>query len=295
MSQTSGRSLTRRGILGTTITGAAALALGAPAAFAAEQPAPPPASTAAPDRWRGLKFGIATYSLRKLPLDAALKVFQRVGLAYASIKDFHMPMRSTAEERRATVQKFVAAGVTPLSCGVITLPNDEAKTRAAFQYAKDAGIGTIVAAPARDALPLVERCCKEFDIRIALHNHGPEDRQGFHTPADAMEALSKFDARLGICVDVGHTARAKADPVRAIRDCRERLYDVHIKDLDSTARNGKDIEAGRGVLDLKSILAALLEMKFTGLVGIEYEKDADDPLAGIAETVGYLRGLLAGM
>jgi sugar phosphate isomerase/epimerase len=107
--------------------------------------------------------------------------------------------------------------------------------------------------------------------------------------------VQRYDRRIGLCIDVGHTARAKVDPAEAIRRCRERLYDLHFKDIDSTAPDGKTVEAGRGVLDLGSVLRALREVGYGHLLSFEYEKDEDDPLPGLAETVGYAKGLLAGM
>jgi sugar phosphate isomerase/epimerase len=110
-----------------------------------------------------------------------------------------------------------------------------------------------------------------------------------------MKLIERRDLRLGLCIDVGHTARAKVDVAESIRKCRDRLYDVHFKDLNTTFPTGRDVEGGRGVLDLRGILQALLEIKFAHHVGIEYEKDADDPVPGIAETAGYAKGLLAGL
>ena len=244
------------------------------------------------DPWRGLKVGVASYTLRKLPLDAAIKAIQRVGLHYVSIKDFHLSLKSTPEERRAVVQKFKDAGITPLSCGNISMQNDEANVRAAFQYARDAGIPTIVCSPAPESMPILDKMVKEFDIKLAIHNHGPEDKR-FPSPHDVWKAVEPYDKRIGLCIDVGHTARAKVDPAQAILKCRARLYDLHIKDLMDTQPKANNVEVGRGVLDLKSILKALLDIKYSYQVAFEYEKDADDPLPGLAESVGYIRGLLA--
>lgn len=242
-------------------------------------------------QWRGLKVGVASYTLRKMPLDAAIKAIRRVGLNYVSIKDFHLSLKSTAEERKAVAQKFKDAGITPLSCGNITMENNEANIRQAFEYARDAGLPTIVCSPHPDSMPILDRMVKEFNIRLAIHNHGPEDKR-FPSPYDVWKAVQQYDARIGLCIDVGHTARAKVDPAEAIVKCRARLYDMHFKDIGSTEPNGQTIEAGRGVLDLKAILRATLKIQYQHLVSFEYEKDADDPLPGLAETVGYVRGLL---
>jgi sugar phosphate isomerase/epimerase len=249
---------------------------------------------AAGDGWRGLKAGVASYTLRKLPLDAAIMAIKRVGLSYVSIKDFHLPLTSTAEERRAVAAKFKAAGITPLSCGNVTMQNDPANVRQAFEYARDTGLPTIVCSPHPDSMPILDAMVKEFDIKLAIHNHGPEDKR-FPSPHDVWNAVQKYDKRIGFCIDVGHTARAKVDPAEAIRKYKDRLYDLHFKDIASTAPDGKTIEAGRGVLDLKSILQATLDVRFAHLFSFEYEKDENDPVPGLAESIGYTRGLLAGM
>jgi inosose dehydratase len=247
-----------------------------------------------PDPWRGLKAGVASYTLRKMSLNDAIKAIQRVGLNYVSIKDFHLPLKSTAEERRSVTQKFKDAGITPLSCGNITMQNDEANIRQAFEYARDASLPTIVCSPHPDSMPILDRMVKEFNIKLAIHNHGPEDKR-FPSPYDVWKAVLPYDKRIGLCIDVGHTARAKVNPAEAILKCRERLYDLHFKDITSTEPDGGTVEAGRGVLDLKSILQSLLKIQYPYLFSIEYEKDADDPLPGLAETVGYAKALLAGM
>lgn len=283
----------RREIIKNGVLASAALPLMSNSVRAASS-APPVEASPNGDPWHGLKVGVASYTLRKMPLDATIKAIQRVGLRYVSIKDFHMPMKTTADERRAVVQKFKDAGITPLSCGNVTMQNDEANIRAAFEYARDAGLPTIVCSPHPDSMPILDRMVKEFDIKLAIHNHGPEDKR-FPSPYDAWKAAEKYDQRIGLCIDVGHTARAKVDPAEAIIKCRARLYDLHLKDINSTAPDGKTLEIGRGVLDIKPMLQALLKIKYSYLVSFEYEKDENDPLPGLSESVGYTKALLAGM
>jgi sugar phosphate isomerase/epimerase len=278
-------ALTRREAIKAGALAAATLPLGGRSAATA---------AAGSDGWRGLKAGVASYTLRKLPLDAAIQAIRRVGLSYVSIKDFHLALDSTTEERKAVAAKFKAGGVTPLSCGNITMENDAANVRRAFEYARDAGIPTIVCSPHPDSMPILDAMVKEFDIKLAIHNHGPEDKR-FPSPHDVWKAVEKYDRRVGFCIDVGHTARAKVDPAEAIRRYKDRLYDLHFKDIGSTAPDGKTVEAGRGVLDLKSILQATLDIRYPHLFSFEYEKDENDPVPGLAETIGYTRGLLAGM
>lgn len=257
----------------------------------------PSTPNAGPDRFRGLKVGCASYSFRKLPLEQTIKDIARVGLHYVSIKDFHLPLKSTKEERQKVAAMFRDAGITPLSAGNVSLTSDEAAARNAFEYCRDLGLKSMVCAPkSPDLLPMLEKLVKEFDVRLAIHNHGPEDKV-FPSPYEIRTAVEKFDPRIGYCIDVGHTARAGHDPAKAFRDCADRLYDVHLKDVnDVKAKNTKaEIELGRGVLDVKAMAQALLDIKFAGHVGFEHEPNPTDPLPGLAESVGYFRGVLATM
>jgi len=176
----------------------------------------------------------------------------------------------------------------------VGMKNDEADIRRAFEYARDVGVSTMVCAPEKNSVPILDKMVKEFDIKLAIHNHGPEDKQ-FPSPYDVWQAVEKYDKRIGLCIDVGHTARAGVDPAESIIKCRERLYDLHMKDIYALGDRNTPIESGRGILNLKSILAALLKIKYQGLAGFEYEKDGKDPVPGLAESVGYTKGLLAGL
>jgi sugar phosphate isomerase/epimerase len=246
------------------------------------------------DPWQGLKVGIATYTLNKFPMETAIQYVKRVGLHYVSIKDVHLPLKSSASERKAVAQKFLDAGITPMSCGNITMSDDESEIRNVFEYARDAGIPTIVCKPTAKSLPILDKMVKEYDIKLAIHNHGPEDNV-WPSPLVAWEAVQSFDPRIGLCIDVGHTARTGVDPSDAIRRCAARLYDLHIKDIAVASGKSQPVELGRGVLDIPEILKSLLKIKYPYLVGLEYEKDMKDPLAGVAESIGYIKGVLVGM
>jgi len=282
-------ALSRRDLLKTGAFAAAALPFRYLSSLAAAQ-------TSNPDPWRGLKIGVATYTVRELPIEEAIKGIQRVGLKYVSIKNVknHIDPSHKPEERRQRMQMFRDAGLIPLSVGNISMRDSNRDIRKSFEFAKDLGVPTIVCAPRRDAIPLLDQLVKEFDIKLAIHNHGPEDEGLFPSPYDAMELISKYDQRIGVCIDVGHTARAGVDPVEAIIKCKDRLYDFHLKDISALGDKNTPIESGRGILNTKSILAALIKIKYQGLVGFEYEKDGKDPVPGLAESVGYVKGILAG-
>jgi sugar phosphate isomerase/epimerase len=243
------------------------------------------------DPWRGLKMGMASYSFSRLPLDACVQAIQRLDLHYVSIKDSHLKMNAPVEERKAVAQKFRDAGITPLSCGVVNFKNDEKQARNNFEYARDIGVPTIVAAPDPDALDLCEKMVKEFDIRLAIHNHGPTDKH-FRTPTDTFNAIKDRDPRMGLCIDVGHTARVGADPAEDIRKYKDRLFDLHMKDVTMKTDKGKATECGRGVLDIPAMFRSLLEIKYAHHVGLEYEKDMMTPIPGASESIGYMKGVL---
>jgi inosose dehydratase len=240
----------------------------------------------------GLKLGMASYTFRKFNLDQAIAMTKQAGAGYLSIKDFHLPYKSTPEERKDARQKIEAAGLVLISGGVIYMKNSEEEIRSLFEYAKDAGMPTIVASPDIEALDTVEKMVKEFNIRIAIHNHGPGDKK-YPSPLDVMRLVKDRDQRLGLCIDVGHTVRLGLDPVPIIHECAPRLYDFHIKDETAAAPEGKPTEVGLGVIDIVGVLKALVEARYAFNVGLEYEAKENDPLPGVMESFGYMRGVLA--
>jgi inosose dehydratase len=239
------------------------------------------------DGWHGLKVGVATYTFRNLSREQTIRAMERLDLRYVSIKDFHAPFDVGREQRREAGAAFRRAGITPLSCGVWRFPADEGRIRAIFDYARDLGVSTVVCQPAVAALPLLERVVREYDMRAAIHNHGPGAE--WASPYDVWGDVANFDPRIGLCIDVGHTVRAGVDPAEAILRTRERLYDVHLKDNDRRGPESTDAVVGRGVVDVTAIMSALLQIGFTHHVGFEFELDPDDPLPGLAESVGYVR------
>jgi sugar phosphate isomerase/epimerase len=241
-----------------------------------------------------LKLGVASYSLRKFPFEKALEMAKACDTKYINFKDVHIPRTGSPEEIRAARAKVEAAGFTIMGGGTITFSNDPAQVRADFEYAKNAGFPLIVAAPSFDALDLVEKHAKEFDIRVAIHNHGPEDKF-FPSPYDAYKHIKGRDSRMGLCVDVGHTVRAGTDPTKAVLELRDRVYDLHVKDLRDLKDRDSQVIVGKGAIDFPGLFRALLQTGFTGHVGLEYEIDVDNPLPGMQQSFAYMRGVLAGI
>jgi sugar phosphate isomerase/epimerase len=152
----------------------------------------------------------------------------------------------------------------------------------------------IIGVPTYDLLPYTNKKVQEYDIPVAIHNHGP-DNPLFPTPQSAYERIATLDRRLGLCMDVGHTQRSGVDPAESAEKYFDRLFDIHIKDVSASTAQGQTVEIGRGVIDIPKLLKTLTRLGFKGTLALEYEKDAKDPLPGSAESIGYLRGVIAAL
>jgi len=237
------------------------------------------------------KLGLASYTLRKFDLDQTVAMTAQLGLTHIALKSFHLPLDSTPKQIEEAAKKVRDAGLTLYGAGVIYM-RDEQEARQAFEYAKAAGMTTIIGVATYELLPLVDQLVKQYDIRLAIHNHGPTDKI-YPAPATAYEKIQGLDKRIGICNDIGHTTRAGVDPSVSAEKYFDRLLDVHVKDVTAAEAEGKTVEIGRGVIDIPKFLRTLIRLDYDGVVSFEYEKDPDNPFAGLAESVGYVRGVLA--
>jgi len=237
-----------------------------------------------------LKLGVASYSFRKHPLDKVIEWCRELDVQYVTVKDMHMPLNDPPEALLAARQKIEAAGITLLGGGVITMKKNPEQIRKYFEYARACGFPRIVGMPEPDALDIVEAMVKEFKIPLAIHNHGPEDKF-FPLPQDVLKAIKGRDKGIGVCIDIGHTLRSGGDPVQSVFDCKDRLLDMHVKDLKSKTR-GSDCSVGMGIIDIPGVFRALLKVGFQGHAALEYETHPDDPLPGVKESFAYMRGVL---
>lgn len=279
---------TRRSFLGLAGAGAASLAAGF--TRAADTPGEAPVAAGNPPPCR-FSLGLVSYTFKDFSLEKALAMTHRVGLQHICLKSFHLPLESKPEEIVRVAKRVKQAGLDLYGGGVIYM-HSPAEVQQAFEYAKAAGMGLIVAAPLADLLPLLEEKVRAYDIRVAIHNHGPGDKL-FPTPESAYRKIQKLDPRIGLCMDIGHTVRAGVDPVRDARRFADRLLDVHLKDVSAASASGQTVEIGRGVIAIPQFLQALIEVGYAGKLGFEFEKDSKDPLPGLAESVGYTKGALA--
>jgi sugar phosphate isomerase/epimerase len=252
------------------------------------------ATRTASSQGSSLNLGVASYSMREFTLDQALEMARKLGVTYMTFKDVHIPRTDPPATTRALAAKIKAAGFTIMGGGTINLPNDPGQIKKDFEYAKDAGFPLIFVSPDPAALDTIEQMARTYDIKVAIHNHGPEDKW-WPRPQDAYAAIRSRDRRLGLCIDVGHTLRTGTDPVQACRECRDRLYDMHVKDLKLKADKDSQVEVGRGLIDFPALFKTLIEIRYQGQVGLEYEINAKDPLPGMIESFAYMRGVLAAL
>jgi len=222
-----------------------------------------------------------------------MKQLNVVALNAKDVKD-HLPM--TTEEEATALADYAAASIKLHAAGAIYFAKDEdADIRTKFEYCKRAGIGVIVAGdPAPETLPRIEKFVNEYDIRIAIHNHGPEDKL-WHSPLDVLKAVKNMDPRIGCCIDVGHTVRAGTDVVQAINEAGPRLFNVHMKDLTNFESKESQVAVGDGIMPVRKMFEALIAIRYKGFVDLEYEIHPDDPMPGVIASFAYMRGVLAGM
>jgi sugar phosphate isomerase/epimerase len=241
-----------------------------------------------------IRLGLASYTFRnfsRAQMIGFLKQLNVLALNAKDVKD-HLPMDPQTEA--SALAEYVAASIKLHAAGTIYFPKDEdADIRSKFEYCKRAGIGVIVAGdPAAETLARIEKFVKEYDIRFAIHNHGPEDKL-WHSPLDVLKAVKSLDPRIGCCLDVGHTVRAGTDVVQAIHEVGARLFNVHMKDLTNFQSKESQVPVGEGIMPVRKIFDALGTIKYKGFVDLEYEVHPDDPMPGVIESFAYMRGVLA--
>ena len=252
-------------------------------------------AAATSDDAAGFKLGVASYSLRKFSRTDAIGMIKQLNTRYVSIKEFHLPIRSSPEEIASGRKEFEDAGLIILSGGVITFnKDDDNDIRHKFEYAKLAGMPMITCMPTAKLLPKLETMVKQYNIKIAIHNHGKIDKN-FPTPQSAFKAINGMDPRCGLCIDVGHTAEVGVDPVEAIRECHSRLMDMHIKDVSDLSNADSQVPVGEGRMPIAGIFRELRKFDYRAGVMLEYEIDENNPLPGMAKSFAYMRGVVAGM
>jgi sugar phosphate isomerase/epimerase len=243
-----------------------------------------------------VRLGLASYTFRNFSRAQTIGFMKQLNVYALNAKDVKDHLPTDPQEEAAALADYAAAGVKLHAAGAIYFPKDEdADIREKFEYCKRAGIAVIVAGdPAPETLPRMEKFVKEYDIRIAIHNHGPEDKL-WKSPLDVLKSVKGMDPRIGCCIDVGHTARSGTDMVQAIHEAGPRLFNVHMKDLTDFQSKESQVAVGDGIMPVRRMFEALISIKYKGFVDLEYEIRPDDPMPGVISSFAYMRGVLAGM
>jgi len=275
--------MNRRDLLRTSALASAATLLPR-SVFAA-----PPIAAGAP-----IRLGVASYTFRKFDNAHLIDFMHQLKLSFLNLKDVHLKMSPLADVA-AQAAAYRAAGFTLTAAGTITFDKDtDEDIRPKFDYLKAAGIPIAVCAPTHEVLPRLEKFVKEYNIKLAIHNHGPEDKN-FPSPLDVLAAVKNLDPRIGNCIDVGHCMRAGTDPVAAIHAVGPRLFDMHMKDLAEKNVKESQVAVGAGIMPVREIFRALIAIKYPGCVDLEYEIFPDNPMPGVMESFAYMRGVINGM
>ncbi len=280
--------LSRRKFIGS---GAAAAALAASSKVFAPAKERPPADHASP-----IQLGLASYTFRNFTRAQTIGFMKQLNVRDLNAKDVKDHLPTDPQEEAAALADYSSAGIRLHAAGTIYFAkNEDADVRAKFEYCKRAGIAVIVAGdPTPETLPRIEKFVKEYDIRIAIHNHGPEDKL-WHSPLDVLKAVKGMDPRIGCCIDAGHTTRAGTDVVQAIRQAGPRLFNLHMKDLTDFQSKESQVAVGEGIMPVRRMFEALVATKYKGFVDLEYEIHPDDPMPGVIASFAYMRGVLAGL
>ena len=270
----------RRGFLGS----AALLAAG------------PVRLSAANEKPAGLKLGLCSYSLFKSPLEEVLASMKALETRYLNIKpEGHLPIDSPPAKIAEVKKQLDDAGVVLVGTGTTYLQKpDQDAIRRCFEYNKALGSPLVVIGPTRETLPIIEKFVKEYDVKAAIHNHGPSDKH-FQTPQSALEAIKGTDPRLGLCMDIGHTMRSGVDPVAAAKAAGPRLLDMHTKDVKQTDGKWDAVDVGNGDIHIAALFAYLEKTGYKGSCNLEYEVKAQDKMPGMLKSFAYMRGIQAGL
>jgi inosose dehydratase len=239
-----------------------------------------------------LKLGIQLYSLRGYSVDQALRHAKDLGFEQVEFFSGMLPLDASAEQIAAQRQRVAELGMSISAHGVNPFSKDAAANRKSFEFANALGIRNITADPDPDSFDNLNDLVQEFDIRIAIHNHGPNHR--YNKAVDVLHAIEGRDERIGACADLGHYIRSGERPTEVIRLLKGRLYGIHLKDFAEMKAETKGVVLGRGHLNVPDVFATLQQVQFPedGALSLEYEENPENPISEIRECVAVAKKAL---
>ena len=242
-----------------------------------------------PRGYEDFKIGVAGYTYRSFDIDQTLAFLKSMEVHYMSVKDWWLPLDSTKEQMDAFKAKCREYDVEPYILGPIYM-RSEAEVDRAFAYAERYGSDVFIGVPNYELTDYVIKKVKDTGIKVAIHTHGP-DGAPFPNIQKVAEVYKDPSLGIGCCMDLGHSVRMGEDIVKDIKKYKAWIYDIHIKDESEASKKGQTWEMGRGVMDFRPIVKVLRQIKYKGVVSLEFEKNGKNPHPGVAESIGYLRGV----
>jgi inosose dehydratase len=240
-------------------------------------------AAAGENRFPGFTVGVQSYCFRDFDLDGALKNTQKLGLKYIEFYGKHASHDMSPDQLKTVREKLKAAGIEMVAYGVVGFGANHEANEKIFKFAKEMGIKVITADPAPESFGSLDKLVEKYDIKIAIHNHGPGSR--YSSLEDVLKAVQGHDKRIGVCIDNGHFQRSGVNSVDVVRKLGDRVHAVHIKDLDA---NNHDQILGRGEENIPAFLKALKTAGFQGPLDLEYEVEPQDPVPSMQKCLSYL-------
>ena len=243
----------------------------------------------------GWQLAIHSYTFKNFSINEAIDKAAGLGLIYMSISgNVHLDGTNSIStitlsetDQQAIKDKLKADGIVNLvNLGVVQLPPDEAKCRKVFEFANKFGIDTLVAEPPTASLDIIEKLCKEYRIKVAIHNH-PKGESIYWNPDSVLAAIKGRTPLMGACADVGHWMRSGLDPVQCLKQLDGHVICLHFKDLNESAMKGHDVPWGTGIGQTKALMAELKRQNFHGAFCVEYEYNWNNSVSEISECVKF--------
>ncbi|MHB8863153.1 MAG: ThuA domain-containing protein [Pirellulaceae bacterium] len=245
----------------------------------------------------GWRLGVAMWGLHKFTFLEGVEKTRQLGLSYVCGLSFQkvsadIPQNFDCELTDAQLEQIRlqmdAAGVWMPTFFYATIPGDEAGCRRVFEFGRKMGIETFISEPPPESLDMIERFCDEYDIRLAIHNHGPDQSPVYWQPEGILEVCQGRSPRIGACPDTGYWIRAGIDPLEGIRKLGDRVIAIQAHDLNELTADGHDVPWGTGKAEFAKLIQELRRLNITPtLFDIEYSYDFEDNMAEMAECAKF--------
>ena len=256
----------------------------------------------------GWQLAIHAYTFRKFSIFECINKTAALGIKYMSLSG-HVSTDGTNsittvelsdKDAQAIRDAATAKGIKLVNIGVVQLPPEEETSRKVFEFAKKMGIDTLVAEPVPEALDLVERLCKQYNIKVGIHDHPKPSH--YWNPDTVLQAVKGRTRLMGSCADTGHWMRSGLDPVECLKKLEGRVICLHFKDLvpmesdseapaarkkNAQARQMHDVPWGTGQCKAREMMVELKRQNFKGAFCVEYEYHWEDSMPEIEKCAKF--------